>query len=253
MASAAGCLAQSTRLMRLPSGKARRLTGRLTDADLIVVEVANVRDDAAMASAFAGMSRSAAQPPLSARIPPGLQAALAARLRETGMDDTQFADIETWAAALMLARNARSGLSPKHGIDKAVLDAAPGKKVEELEGVNAQLAMFDGLPETEQRDLLAAVVRDGGDAGQDSAALAKAWRLGDMQAIETETRRGVLADPQLREAMFGRRNRAWTLRITALLESGKRPFIAVGAAHMAGSDGLVALLQARGWTVKRVQ
>jgi uncharacterized protein len=107
------------------------------------------------------------------------------------------------------------------------------------------------MPEREQRDLLSAVVRD--DDSSPDGSLAEAWRNGDFARIEAETRRGMLADPELREALFTGRNRAWTARIAGLLGRGERVFVAVGAAHMAGEDGVPEMLRARGFTVRRIQ
>ena len=66
-------------------------------------------------------------------------------------------------------------------------------------------------------------------------------------------RRIVNAEARLREALLVARNRNWAEQIAAMLKSGKRPFVAVGAAHVAGIDGLPEMLASKGFTVKRVQ
>jgi uncharacterized protein YbaP (TraB family) len=222
-------------------------------ADRIVVEVDNLGDDAAMSAIFARLAGSPGQPPLGSRVSPALRGDLDKLLAKGGMKESQFDTTETWAVALILARAGDPELDRDYGIDRAVIAAADGKPIVELEGAEGQLGIFDALPEKEQRDLLNAVVGDTGSLDGESTRLAETWRKGDMQAIEAETRSGLLADPELRQALFTARNQAWTAKLAAMLQQGARPFVAVGAAHMAGPDGLPALLKARGYTVTRVQ
>lgn len=225
----------------------------LRGSDRIVVEVGNLADQAALRKTFASLSQSPGLPRLSARVEPALRPRLAEALQKAGAREDDFANVETWAAALSLARAGQSADDAENGIDRAVLAAADGKPVVELEGALAQLRIFDALPEEEQRHLLAAVLRDAGSIDNESGDLAQAWRKGDMRRIEAETHKGLLADPELREALYAGRNRAWSDRLAAMLARGEHPFVAVGAAHMAGSEGLPALLAARGYKVTRVQ
>lgn len=216
----------------------------------IVVEVGNLADEAQVGATFARLAKAAGQPPLSQRVPPQDRPALAALLKQAGHRDGDFTAMDTWAAALTLARAGGNASDTRNGVDRAVVALAGNRPVLELEGAERQLGLFDSLPETEQRDLLAAVVREADLPDRDLAA---AWRKGDMAALERETRTGLLADPELREVLFTGRNRDWTLRVAAMVRQGRRPFVAVGAAHMAGPDGLPAMLGRQGFRVTRVE
>lgn len=231
-------------LPRPAAWRSPAIDAALDGADRIVVEVAAVDP-----KVFAELARTPGQPPLSARLAPALRPALARDLKAANLEESAFAEVETWAAAMTLAQGKAKTLDPANGIDRAVTALADGRPVVELEGTRGQLSIFDRLPEHEQRDLLAAIVTDPGQ----SDSPAEAWLRGDMAAIERDTHRGLLADPELREALFTGRNRTWTERIAAMLSAGQKPFVAVGAAHMAGSEGLPALLTARGYAVRRVQ
>lgn len=217
----------------------------------IMVEVANVADEAAVAEAFTALSRSKGLPPVEQRVPAQLRKALNRLLAERKVEPDDLQDFETWAVALTLAHPADSK-DARNGIDRAVLADAAGKPVIELEGATRQLAIFDTLPEADQRDLLRAVLMDAGALNGEGEDLAETWRKGDMARIEVETRTGILADPELRKALFTARNLRWSARIITEMNHGRRPFVAVGAAHMAGPDGLVARLQGAGYTVTRV-
>jgi uncharacterized protein YbaP (TraB family) len=231
--------------------KSAKVEQALSRSGEVMVEVANIADDAAVAQAFTALSRTPGLPPVEQRITPRQRKALATMLAERGIKPSDLRDVETWAVALTLARPS-GGSDAENGVDRAVLTAATGKPVVELEGATAQLSIFDRLPESEQRDLLGFVLTDEG-ALDDEADLVDTWRKGDVARIEAETRTGLLADPELREALFTKRNRDWTARIATEIRAGRRPFVAVGAAHMAGPDGLVAMLQRAGYTVTRLQ
>ena len=181
-------------------------------------------------------------------MPRGDAAALKAALELAGLDESAFAETESWAAALTLASALRK--EDGEGIDLALLRDAKGKRVAELEGVAGQLAIFDRLPQADQSALLTAVAQD--DPGGE-ARLARLWRAGNMAAIAAETHKGMLADPELREALLVARNRAWEERIDTMLRGGRTPFVAVGAAHLAGPDGLPATLAGRGYKIRRIQ
>jgi uncharacterized protein YbaP (TraB family) len=225
--------------------------GRVMDeADFLVVEVEDLGSEGP-ARAFAELASSPGLPPLAARVPPDLKGPLAELLARGGLSADRFAATETWAAALALARVDAVG-DPANGVDRALLAAFSGRPVRELEGAQAQLAIFDRLPEPQQRAMLAAVVRESAAPARDPARLQRAWIAGDAATIEASTREGILADPALREALLVARNRRWAESIAAMLGQGQRPLVAVGAAHLVGPEGLAALLAARGYRIRRI-
>ncbi len=229
----------------------------LSHADVLVVEVAGLRDDGATARAFAAQSSAPGLPALADRLPASLRPALTALLARGHGDPARLSGLKTWAAAIRLAQISEAGEDSGNGIDRALLTQNTGKPVAELEGAAAQFALFAALPEASQRALLAQVVRGAATADADAQVLAEAWRNGDMAAITAQTDAhngtGLLADPALRAALYTGRNQRWATTITRDLTAGQRPFVAVGAAHMAGPEGLPALLAARGFTVRRTE
>jgi uncharacterized protein len=238
----------------LPDGIAWRTPAITTvagEADLLIVEVATFKSRDEGPSIYLGLAQSPGLAPVADRIAPELRPALAGLMERGAMTSGQLANTETWAAAISLARVDATG-DPANGVDSGLIEDFAGRPVRELEGLRGQLSIFDRLPETQQRTMLTAVVRESKTAAEDPERLQRAWLAGDATIIEAATREGFLADPALREALLTGRNRRWVAAIIPALGQAPRPLIAVGAAHLVGPEGLVALLEAEGYRIRRL-
>ena len=84
------------------------------------------------------------------------------------------------------------------------------------------------------------------------ARLTDAWKTGDTGTVE----RIVLADLKQDGVMYQRllvdRNQNWMPKLEALFARGSRSFVVVGAAHLVGPDGLLAMLKSKGYTVEQL-
>ncbi len=235
----------------LPDGVAWRtpaIDAVLDQASVLVVEVSNLGDAEAASQAFTAFAAGRELPPLLERVPTEDRPALAAALERADLEPTELAATESWAAALLIANGLRSG-ETGNGVDRALLSR--GFEVIALESYPAQFSIFDRLAPEDQSVLLVATAENAGTDNE--RAMVEAWLTGDLAAIEREAESGFLADPELRQALLTDRNRAWAERIAPLLAENRRPLVAVGTAHLIGPDGLVALLKARGYSIRRIQ
>ncbi|RKF23510.1 TraB/GumN family protein [Altericroceibacterium spongiae] len=238
----------------LPDGvdwHTRQIDNAVEQAGLLLVEVANLDDGKAANASFMQFARTNGLPPLTERVTKQDRPALRGLMDKTGLDDSDFTEYESWAAALMLANAAQADQAAGNGADRWLLeqDIPTG----ELEGFNQQFRIFDQLSPEDQTDLLMGVVAEAQDSGGSSNL--RAWLTGDIDALQANTRKGILADPDLRRILLTDRNRRWAKIIATKLDQAKDGpvFVAVGAAHMLGEDGLPSLLRRRGFRVNRVQ
>ncbi|BDI61087.1 TraB/GumN family protein [Qipengyuania nanhaisediminis] len=224
----------------------------VSGSDELLVEVAELDDRSAISAIFTELATTPGMPPLEQRVAPSLRADLAELVERSGIASERFADTETWAAAVMLSRVDAAG-DPRNGVDRALIRVFAPARVRGLETARAQLGIFDTLPEADQRDLLEGTVREWHAARKDRAQFARAWFTGDIAAIERATVTGIMADPELREALLVARNRRWLPGIAASFARTERTLVAVGAAHLVGRDGIAAMLEQAGYCVTRIE
>ena len=218
----------------------------------ILVEIDLRMDNAERAAILGRMSQSPGLPAIGERVAPGMAAALDQMIARHGLSPRDFARTETWAVALVLS-NAATPVDFVPGVDRYILGEAEDRPVVEMEGLEMQLGIFDRLPEARQAELLQAIVSEAANGEDQRRAIVEMWRTGNVEALAASTEARLEASPELRQALLVDRNHAWLEPIEAAISRGKRPFVAVGAAHMTGTDGVVALLQDRGYRILRVQ
>lgn len=226
----------------------------LARSDRLVLEIAEPLDQKTAGDALADLAGTEGLPPPSQRLAPAYRAKLAEVYRKLGLSDADFADTESWAVALQLAAIAgqKAGADPDSGAEPALRKLAAGKPVAGFETIHSQFGVFDALPPRQQQVLLQEVTVEAASDKDEEADMVSLWLRGDDLGIAREANEGFLADAGLHQALLTDRNRNWADQLDAMLKGGAKPFVAVGAAHLAGSDSLQRLMMARGWTIKRV-
>lgn len=228
----------------------------LADSQTLYVEITD--DDATNMSALVLRYGMDTTHPLTDLLSPSErgQLARAAQLADVPGGTAALDVMRPWLAALTLtvAPLVKAGLDPAEGVDKqlrATMQAA-GKPVHGLETAEQQIRFLADMPQALQLALLRSTLRDTDRATVDLKALIEAWKNGDDAAIarlENELMRR--EEPQLYQRLLVDRNRAWAQRIEQLLKQPGTVFIAVGAAHLAGSDSVQAQLAHDGVTTQR--
>lgn len=130
---------------------------------------------------------------------------------------------------------------------------ANSKPVSGLESGREHADVFLGLTDQQSEAMLLIMFlpakRTSGSTGDE---IARAWRRGNAD-IETRVMKDEFRNfPSLADRFLTDRNRKWLPKIEGYLQSGKTYFVVAGAAHMGGSDGIVALLRKRGYQIEQL-
>jgi uncharacterized protein YbaP (TraB family) len=163
--------------------------------------------------------------------------------------------LQLWATALILSLpEQRSGLY----LDKLLYQRAvtAGKKRKPLESVNEQLAIFTAFTLDEQRTLLRDVLASYQEYPALFEQVTDAYLARDLDRLmQLGEAHPMSDDPALQkkvtERLMTQRNRRMAERMEPLLTQGGL-FIAIGALHLPGEDGVIALLRQRGYQLQPV-
>jgi uncharacterized protein len=158
------------------------------------------------------------------------------------------------AIALQGLELQKAGYDPELGLDKHFYDQAKsaGKSVQGLETADYQISVFDGMTMEQQDRMLAQTLKELETELASVGKLADAWKGGDAATVERIVQSELKAEPQMYQRLLVDRNKAWLPKIEALFNRSGHAVVVVGAAHLVGPDGVLAMLRAKGYTVEQL-
>ncbi|MCG8545169.1 MAG: TraB/GumN family protein [Alphaproteobacteria bacterium] len=194
-------------------------------------------------------------------IGPKLFADLETVTRRYGLATHQVNQLHPWAVLLILqippaeiARQAE-GYSV---LDEVLQEYANsnGMPVYGLEQIDEQISPLKTMSRRDQIALLSSSIAMNGQINAHFKALKQAYLKGDLDAFHVMSRKvSPGTDPKtvsrFLKILIDDRNRHMADRAVPHLDAGGA-FIAVGALHLSGKNGLLHLLEQKGYTVKRV-
>ncbi len=172
-----------------------------------------------------------------------------------GIEDGMVTRMQPWAAYLTL-----SGPLPSEpqALDLVLFSRArdDGKTVHGLESLEEQIAVFDVLTEAEQIRLVADVVCHNQTLKDDMAEMKQKYISQDVASLVGFTDKYIDtsggSNDRLMTALLDDRNQRMLQRMRYHLQQGDA-FIAVGALHLPGDKGLLALLKADGYHIESMR
>jgi uncharacterized protein len=189
---------------------------------------------------------------------------LEALVARSGLPRSAAREFKASTLALLLDLSACAVRSPgtKPYLDKLVANIARENKIETvgLESIIEQIEILNGLPRETERDLLIAVLRRADRSGDFVETQIARYAEGDIGGLlawlqSAEPVRGV-AQAQIPPAFVDRlitlRNHRMRDRALAFLTRGGA-FIAVGAVHLPGKEGLLSLFEMEGYHVDALE
>jgi len=172
-----------------------------------------------------------------------------------GIPELVLNRMKPWAAAVTLSTPA---LETGQVLDLVLYQEAlqQEKAVHGLETIQEQLDLFDSMPESDQVTLLRDAVDNLPELDAMNAELLAVYKQRDLAGLMAINEASMQTGDQrlaqdFQQRVIEDRNHRMAERMQPYLRQG-RAFVAVGALHLPGEEGLLNLLEQQGYTVRRV-
>ena len=178
-------------------------------------------------------------------------------LRRAGLRPQQFERYRPWLAAVTmgLAYLHPENLASLKGADDEVMTYARmhGRQLIYLESMKEQMELLTSGDERRHLMALKNLILHLPSSRDEEKQLVETWEKGDVTRFTALLDTYFKDHPEAQEKLVNQRNRNWLASFKQLLE---RPagttMVTVGAAHIGGTNGLVAMLCHEGYGVTRV-
>ncbi len=182
--------------------------------------------------------------------------AYATAMRAAGLNARDYERYRPWLAALVLglAYLHPDDLTALTGADNEVMNFARehDRPSQYLETPLQQLELLTSGSEESQVAELRHLIETLPSSHDFESELLDAWSSGDIDRLTADLNGIFRASPETEDLLVSHRNHLWLSTINPLLKRPGTAMITVGAAHIGGSGGLIALICAEGYRVEKL-
>ena len=237
--------------------RSAKIDAAIQQSGTLWLEIPNVDEAASMQPLIMQLGMDQAHP-LSTKLSADQLAKLTKAANSVGLPGGvgMFESFKPWLAALTLsiAPLMQAGYDPSTGVEmelKPEFDKA-NKPVKGFETAEEQMHYFADMPEKTQIDFLSSELDDFDSAMDKFKQMLAAWSAGDLDALD-KLNNADFRDkyPDLFQLLVVKRNQKFTAGIQDLLKGDGVSFVAIGAGHLVGKDGVPAMLDKQGFKVTR--
>lgn len=197
--------------------------------------------------------------PLSTKVDLVTLRKIDAAARAAGLPGEQALEpMRPWLASVSLTMLplVKAGYDPKSGVERKLKAEAiaQGKPVRGLETLSEQLHYFADMPPKTELALLDSTLDEVDKGPERLDALVAAWEAGNVPELDQLTNAWMAQQsPELYALLVRQRNVRWASQLDGLLKADGTNFVAVGTAHLVGTDSVQSQLTRLGYQVERVQ
>ena len=235
--------------------KSEELTSRLAEADEVWFEIMpGSESDPGLQQTVLSLGLAPGSS-LSKDLTPEEIIKLKAIIAPLGMPFQAVDQMRPWMASTFISVGALidGGFDPNSGVEKHLSKMTAGKKIRALETAEGQMRMLASIPEETQMLMLKEALADLDEGVEMLKEIAVDWSQGDVDELEEEMIEEMKTEmPAVYDILFTSRNKNWVEQIEIEMKGSGTDFIAVGAGHLVGDEGVPAMLKAKGYTVKRL-
>ena len=232
-----------------------KIDAAIKQSQSLWLEVPNVEDAASMQPLIMQLGLDMAHP-LSSKLTPDQMAKLNKAAAELPGGPGMLDMMKPWLAGMMLSvvPIMQAGYDPNTGVELQLKPefTAASKPVKGFETAEQQLHYFADMSDKAQLDFLVSELDDSDKAVDEFKELVAAWYAGDVDKLDALNNADFRdKHPDLFQLLIVKRNQNFTTQVEDLLKSEGTTFVAIGAGHLVGKEGVPAMLEKQGYKVTR--
>jgi len=181
---------------------------------------------------------------------------LKAQCESAGVNIASVEHYRPWIITIMISLNPakKDGYDQTQGVDQYYFNLAKedGKPVVGLETTEESIQLLSSLGDQLDEELISEALHSASESNESVDKMKDAWRSGDETGLQTMVADQVKGYPKIYKLLFLDRNANWSKTMESALSQPGISMFVVGAGHLVGADGLLAMFRNKGYQVEKL-